>query len=182
MKLASVVLLSLAALTYAAPQSTPPAKATAPSASGSQTALNPPADSDSEVVKKLGSVTWDPDAHKLVWTVQKGTVVNGKFVPTSEDEYEISPEEAIMGRENEKRGFDGDEAEGLQQLLDMLSLYCAKSVVWWDGGFGTPVQSKPVKPDSSSPQKPVKISQPQTKPAPPRVLPGTSVADLLVRQ
>ena len=40
--------------------------------------------------------------------------------------------------EDEERGFDGDEAVSLHHLLDVLSLYCAESVVWWDEGQGTP--------------------------------------------
>ena len=182
MKLASALLLSLAALTFAADQSAQPAKAPAPGAAQSQAATNPPADPDPQVVKKLGSVTWDPDAHKLLWTVQKGAVVNGEFVPASEEQYEISPDEATMGSADERRGLDGGEVEGLQQLLDVLSPYCAKSVAWWDEGFGTPVQSKPARPDSSSPQKPVKINQPQTRPAPPRILQGVPVAGLQAHQ
>jgi hypothetical protein len=179
MKLASALLLSFAAVIYAADQSTQTAKPEAPAANQPAESTLPPADSHSQVVKKLGSVTWDPDAHKLLWTVQKGSVVNGEFVPSSEDQYEISPDEATMGRADEKRGFDGEEAEGLHQLLDILSLYCAESVAWWDEGLGTPVQSTPSKSGSPAAQKPVKIHQPQTKPAPlPRTLPGTSVAEL----
>lgn len=89
--------------------------------------------------RKLGTVTWDLHAHKLVWTVQKGAEVNGEFVPSSEDRYEISPDDAIMAYSNEKRGFTEDEATSLHHLLDVLSMYCAESVVWWDQGQGTPV-------------------------------------------
>ena len=39
---------------------------------------------------------------------------------------------------DEERGFDGDEAVSLHHLLDVLSLYCAESVVWWDEGQGAP--------------------------------------------
>jgi hypothetical protein len=180
MKLAAVLLLSLAALTYAADQSTPPAKAAPPAAAQTQPVTNPPVEPKTRVVKKMGSVTWDPDAHKLLWTVQTGSLVNGEFVPASEDHYEISPDEATMGRAEEKRELDGDEAEGLHQLLDVLSLYCAKSVAWWDGISSAPVQSNPAQPDSESPQKPVKIRQPQTNPAPvpARIPPGQAVAYL----
>jgi hypothetical protein len=117
-------------------------------------------------VKRLGSVTWDLDAHKLVWVVQKGSMVNGEFVAGSEQKYEISPDKAAMMVADEERGFDGDEAVSLHHLLDVLSLYCAESVVWWDEGQGTPAtakqptngQEKP-KADKSDP-KPVKVGQP----------------------
>lgn len=109
-------------------------------------------------VKRLGSVTWDLEAHKLVWVVQKGAMVEGKFVPASEQRYEIAPDDAVMAVAEEARGFDGDEAVSLHRLLDVLSLYCAESVVWWDEGQGTPV-TKP-KPDVKKGEKPVKVGQP----------------------
>jgi hypothetical protein len=89
--------------------------------------------------KKLSSVTWNLETHKLIWTVQKGATVNGEFVPASEDRYEISPDDAVMAFSNEKRGFTEEEATSLHHLLDVLSLYCAESVVWWDQGQGTPL-------------------------------------------
>jgi hypothetical protein len=123
-----------------------------------------------EEVKRLGSVTWDLDNHKLVWTVQKGDMKNGEFVSHGEQRYEISPDEAMMAVSEEQRGFDTQEAVSLHRLLDVLSLYCAESVVWWDEGKGTPVQTgerpktntkpkteKPASPDS----KPVKVKQPE---------------------
>ncbi len=174
MKLQFALLLSLAALTYA--QSTESAKP----------AVNPPAGSNPQVVKKMGPVTWDPESHKLLWKVQTGSLVNGEFVPASEEQFEISPDDATMGTTAEKRGLDGDEAEGLHQLLDILSIYCAESVAWWDRGMGTPTPSDSVKTDSSPAQKPVKIRQPETKPeakpAPLRPIPGTLVAQLKANQ
>ncbi len=179
MQLPSALLLSFAALTYAAAQSAQPAQPPAPAAA--HTATNPPAKGDAQIVKKMGTVTWDPDAHKLRWTVQTGSLVNGQFVPASEEKYEISPDDATMGNAEEKRAFDGDEADGLHQLLDILSLYCAESVAWWDRGAGEPLPSAPA-PDSTSPQKPVRVAQPQTRPAPPKILPGMSVAQLRASQ
>ena len=111
-------------------------------------------------VKRLGSVTWDLETHKLVWVVQKGSMVDGQFVAASEDKYTISPDKARMVFADEERFFDGQEAVSLHKLLDVLSLYCAESVVWWDQGQGT--QSKPSaapgKPDGK--EKPVKVGQP----------------------
>jgi hypothetical protein len=105
--------------------------------------------------KRLGSVTWDLQAHKLNWVVQKGTLTNGEFTPTSEERFEIAPDEATMGAAGEMRGFDGEEALALHQLLDTLSLYCAESVVWWDQGQGSPAELKglPAKPSEQKPSK-----------------------------
>jgi hypothetical protein len=169
MKFLSALLLSIAAVGYAADPPAQPGQAAQPPASATQ----PPAVANAQSVKKMGAVTWDPEAHKLRWTVQSGTIVNGQFVRSSEDQYEISPDEATMGNSGEKRGLDSDEAEGLNQLLDILSLYCAESVMWWDQGPDQPSESKPVKPDSAPPQKPVKVQQP----AKPVAIPaGASVA------
>ncbi len=134
-------------------------------------------------VKKLVSVTWNVDSQKLVWKVQKGSIVNGKFVPNSEQTYEISPDNALMAVENQQRHFDTGEAESLSHMLDVLSLYCAESVEWWDEGQGVPVTptGKPAAPSSPPRQlpplkadppaggnsvsgKPVKVEQPQPKP------------------
>lgn len=116
-------------------------------------------------VKRLGSVTWDLSGHKLVWTVQKGSMVNGEFVPTSEEKYAISPDQARMMVDGETRGFDGQEALSLHKLLDVLSLYCAESVVWRDQGRGTPggrlPSTGPEKPRIDGKDEPVKVGQPE---------------------
>jgi hypothetical protein len=112
------------------------------------------------VVKRLGSVTWDLESHKLVWIVQKGSMVNGEFVAASEERYAISPDQARMMVGEEERGFAGEEAVSLHRLLDALSLYCAESVVWWNQGQGAPVDKQPgnhnEKPKTNG-DKPVKV-------------------------
>ena len=123
MKTAFVLVLSLASAGFAADQY--------PAAKEPQSRT--PSNATGEV-KRLGSVTWDLDAHKLVWVVQKGSMVNGEFVAASEQRYSISPDKAKMIVADEERGFDGKEAVTLHKLLDTLSLYCAESVVWWDEG------------------------------------------------
>jgi hypothetical protein len=162
MKTALVLSLSLAAALYAADPKPNPVKG--------------PEKQPPEEMKRLGSLTWNPDAHKLIWVVQKGAMVNGEFVPSGEQQYEISPDEAVMSVAQEQRGFDNDEAATLHHLLDVLSLYCAESVVWWEEGQGTPVTpgthpAKPATPGTpASPgekprtdpkaDKPVRVGQP----------------------
>ena len=118
MKNAAVLLISLAALTFAQ-------------------------DKAPETVKRLSSVTWDLNTHKLVWVVQTGSEVNGEFAPASSEKYEVAPDEASMAFANEKRGLSDEEVDSLHHLLDILSLYCAESTVWWDqgGGAGTPTSA-----------------------------------------
>ena len=166
MKLFSVLLISCAALTFAAdPQSQAAKNATLPDGGNAR------------VYKKLGAVTWDPDAHKLAWTVETGNMVNGQFVPASKETYEIAPDDATMNAAGEKRGFDDEEAADLHRLLDVLSLYCAQSVAWWEAGAGTPVESKPTGSDSPGSGKPVKINGPSAPAAPPvKIAPGMAVA------
>lgn len=159
MKTALILLLSCAAASFAADPK--PVK---------NPAINPP---QSEEVKRLASVTWDLGSEKLVWIVQKGSMVNGEFVPSSEQKYEISPDKAIMAVAQEQRGFDDDEAQALHHLLDILSVYCAESVVWWDEGQGKPVtpQAHPSAPGAPGTpgksdkntvdQKPVRVGQPE---------------------
>jgi hypothetical protein len=155
MKTAVVLLLSLAAASFAADPKPNPVKEP-------DTRLKT---EKSDVVKRLGAVTWDLDTHKLVWVVQKGSMVDGQFVTESEQKYEISPDKALMAVEDEARGFDGDEAISLHKLLDVLSLYCAESVVWWDEGQGTPTENqpanRPAKPKADPDGKPVKVGQPE---------------------
>jgi hypothetical protein len=153
MKTALVLLLSSAAVLFAADPK--PVK---------DPAVNPP---QSEVVKRLSSVTWDLGSEKLVWVVQKGSMVNGEFVPATEQKYEISPDKAVMAVAQEQRGFDGDEAQALHHLLDILSVYCAESVVWWDEGQGKPVTKQPAHPvapgkadPNATDHKPVRVGQP----------------------
>lgn len=152
MKTAFVLMLSFAAASFAADPK--PVRETDPRA---------PVEKTGEV-KRLGSVTWDLESHKLVWVVQKGSMVNGEFVATSEQRYAISPDQARMMVAEEERGFDGQEAVSLHKLLDVLSLYCAESVVWWDEGEGTPATGAPTngpqKPKSETKDAPVKVGSP----------------------
>jgi len=113
-------------------------------------------------VKRLQSVTWDLATHKLVWTVEKGSVVDGEFVPAKVVKYEVSPDDAFMAYAGEKRSVTEEEAADLHHLLDVLSLYCVESVVWWDHGSNAEpanpsapgVVTKPEKPTQMKPAAP----------------------------
>jgi hypothetical protein len=143
----------------------------ASAAAYSQDAKTAPPAKETGETKKLGSVTWNLQTHKLIWVVEKGTTVNGKFVASSEDKYEISPDNAVMEFANEKRGFTEQEATSLHHLLDVLSMYCAESVAWWDEGKGDPIDDstprekpgKTGKPDKPG-DKPTKVAEPKPKP------------------
>ena len=122
-------------------------------------------DSEAIKAKRVVSVTWDLQTHKLVWVVQNGVQQNGEFVPSSEERYEVSPQEGAMAFEGEQRGFTVQEAAWLQQLLNVLTVYCAESVVWWNAGQGDPLEgeSPAAAPPSENPHaKP--IEHPDTVP------------------
>jgi hypothetical protein len=116
-------------------------------------------------VKRLDSVTWDLKTHKLVWVVQTGNEEKGSFVPSASAKYEISPNEAVMASGEEKRGFTQEEAASLNDLLNVLSLYCAESTVWWDQGQGTRVDKKTTAPGAPA-GKPVRVVWQGTRPLP----------------
>jgi hypothetical protein len=185
MKTALILMLSCATFSLAQNMKTAPPPQAAPQS-----------EADAQQYKRLASVTWDLDTHKLVWIVQKGIEVDGKFVPKSTDRYEVSPSEASMALKEEKRGIADDEASSLHDLLGVLSLYCVESTVWWEnGGDATDVQDMaapatgpvPAKPGKKiddgkaapkvDPQaKPTRVEQPEKKPAY-QLLPGALVAD-----
>src|SRR6185437_10789589 len=98
---------------------------------------------------------------KLEWTVEKGTVVDGEFVPGTTVKYEVSPDEAFMAFAGEKRPLGEDEATSLHELLNVLSVYCVESVVWWEHGL----------PDSPAQQGPGFLTKPD-KPAPSKIAPA----------
>jgi len=147
-----------------------------------------PGNKDNEAVpaKRVKSVTWDLQNQKLVWIVEDGTAKNGNFTPSSEERYEITPKDHAMAFQGEHRAFTSDEGTWLQHLLDILTMYCAESTVWWLDGQGEPQQGEPsskdggptANPHATPPDHPdnapnhdtapkrIKISYPDPQPAP----------------
>ena len=199
MKTALILSLSCASFCLAQDMKiAPPAQAPQKQAAPQTDSQDKSAPADTQF-KRLASVTWDLNTHKLVWVVEKGEEVNGAFVPKSTSRYEVSPSEAFMAANNEKRDIAADEAKSLHELLGVLSLYCIESTVWWENGGGAektsdpakpapPVDAKPgqktgsdgkATPDATQPDpnaKPTRIDQPQQKPKAPLV-PGAMIAE-----
>jgi hypothetical protein len=115
---------------------------------------------ESAQIKRLASVTWDLSRQRLVWVVEKGTLDGDEFQVARSERYEISPGEAVMEFENEKRGFSEGEAVSLGRLLDILSLYCAESVDWWEQGLGTKTGPKTEEPKGEKVQRKPKRHEP----------------------
>jgi hypothetical protein len=103
--------------------------------------------------KRIASVNWNIQSGKLEWVVQSGVEHNGQFVPSSKEEhYQIAPEEAKMVFQGQQRGFTTQEADWLQSLLHVLTVYCAESTIWWEQGKGIPLDDhgKPLNPGQPS--------------------------------
>jgi hypothetical protein len=199
MKTALILSLSCASFCLAQDmKNAPPVQAPPTQASPQTESKDKAATPETTEFKRLASVTWDLNTHRLVWIVEKGNEVNGEFVPKATSRYEVSPSEAFMTANNEKRGIADDEASSLHDLLGVLSLYCVESTVWWENGGddgaektaapakpGPPVDAKPGKktgsdgkaaPETDPNAKPTRVDQPQQKPKAPLV-PGALIAN-----
>lgn len=147
MKTALILLLSCATFSLAQDMKiAPPKQAPTPEQLAPQSPAAPAP--DAQVLKRLASVTWDLNTHKLVWVVEQGVEVNGEFAPQAAERYEVSPSEASMAVNDETRGIAGEEASSLHDLLGVLSLYCVESTVWWENG-GDDSASPAVNPDAA---------------------------------
>jgi len=122
-------------------------------------------DNGPTAAKRIKSITWDLQNQQLSWVVEDGTSKDGKFTAASETRYEISPKDRAMSVQGQKRAFTQDEAEWLQHVLNVITMYCAESVVWWLDG-DKPDQGSPNKtsPQDKAPE------QPASKPTRVRVL------------
>ena len=115
-------------------------------------------------IKRLASVTWDPQTGRLSWVVQTGTDGTAGFSPSSEEHYEIAPNEAIMTSAGEKRDFTDKEAARLGNLLHALSTYCVASTIWWYHGQNPSPDGKPAISPHSDPGKTNPSGGPDTTP------------------
>ena len=116
-------------------------------------------------IKRLSSVTWDPQSGKLSWVVQSGTDGGAGFAPSSEEHYEIAPKEAIMASAGQKREFTNQQAVLLGDLLHALSSYCVASTIWWyRAEKPSPSDGKPATTTPSAPAAPKPAETPDTAP------------------
>ena len=88
-------------------------------------------------VRRLESVAWNPVTGELTWVVSKQTPD-----ATSKDTYLIRIDQALMKFEDERRGFDPQEARAVHKLLDLLSRYAVESTIWWEDGQGIKLDDK----------------------------------------
>jgi hypothetical protein len=116
-------------------------------------------------VKRVSSVTWDPQTGRLSWVVQSGTEGTDGFAPVSEEHYEIASKESVMTSSGEKREFTSEQVTWAGDLLRALTAYCAASTIWWyRGGTLPPSDDKPTTSPRSDPEGPKSGGTPDTAP------------------
>jgi len=94
-----------------------------------------PAQKSPAKVRRLESVTWNPDTAVLSWVVSNfDTLETEKAAPVSQDTYSIKMDGAIMKYKDEDRKFDPVGAKNVRTLMNLISLYAIESTVWWDQG------------------------------------------------
>jgi hypothetical protein len=86
--------------------------------------------------RRLESITWNPLEHKLTWTVNTGSMNQGKFEGARKLTYEIKMDEATMTFDGEDRRFSKTEAVSVHRLMDLVAKYAAESTLWWEAGEG----------------------------------------------
>jgi hypothetical protein len=93
------------------------------------------------VLRRLESVTWNPESDELAWVVSAGTNVTGHYVPAATETYAIHLESATMRFKGEVRRFDDLEAQNVHKLMDIIVRYAVESTIWWDAGKGEKLDS-----------------------------------------
>jgi hypothetical protein len=88
------------------------------------------------VLRKLESVTWNPETAELTWVVSVWDSGSTSGQPTAKENYTIHPDTAIMNFQGEGRRFDSEEARQVRIVMDMITTYTVESTVWWAHGFG----------------------------------------------
>jgi hypothetical protein len=86
--------------------------------------------------RRLESITWNPLEHRLTWTVNAGSMSQGKFEGGKKLTYEIKMDEAMMTFDGEDRRFSKTEAVSVHRLMDLVAKYAAESTLWWEAGEG----------------------------------------------
>jgi hypothetical protein len=154
MKSAIIVMISLAGLVFA----------------GDPQKDNKASEPQVGELRRLDTVTWDLKTHTLSWVVVKGTEdSDGKFVPSDSVRYQVTPDDSKMGVASEERPIQDEEAALLHRLLDTLSVYCARSAVWWENADDTPATPATPSTPSLKPDRPTKQNdEPKAKPEPPK--------------
>ena len=117
--------------------------------------INPP-----DEFRRVKSITWNLDTHRLEWTVQFGTCKkesepgqckHENVTVTGELSFSIDPDNATMTDGKETRQFDMRESIGVHRLLDLLEKYGDESYLWWRNNEGKPrsdavIAKRPVSP------------------------------------
>lgn len=89
--------------------------------------------------RRVEAITIDPRDCKLRWTVSRGEVKDGEYVPKGKVEtYEIALHQAEMTHDGVTYQFSEQEAAAVHDLILAIGRYTAESVDWFEQ------QQKPV--------------------------------------
>ena len=92
-----------------------------------------------EPKRRLESITWHADTHKLTWVVEHGTGAYQSFKGEGKKHYEIDLDAATMTFEGQTRTFTHEEATAVHAGMNTLVRYAIESVIWWEEGKGDPL-------------------------------------------
>jgi hypothetical protein len=127
---------------------------------------------ESVMVRRLESITWNPVSSELSWIVSNWNPDQSMQQPISKDTYTMRVDAAVMQFGSERRRFDSDEAKNVRGVMDLIAVYAIESTVWWDQGLGDKVpegsqkdstggekdkQQKDEKPKADPKASPVKV-------------------------
>ena len=116
-------------------------------------ASNPPPDTNSALLCKLESVTWNPDTKELGWVISMKPLAAAPETPEVQLKYLIHIDTAIMHVKDEDRKLDQEDAKLVEQLLNLITAYTVDSTVQWSKGAGEKVNgtdAAPAKKDTPS--------------------------------
>jgi hypothetical protein len=88
---------------------------------------------------KLETITWNPDTKELGWVISMKPLAAGPETPAVQVKYLIHINTAIMHVKNEDRKLDQEDAQLVEQLLNLITAYTVDSTVQWSKGAGEKV-------------------------------------------
>jgi hypothetical protein len=89
---------------------------------------------NSTIIKKLETVTWNPQTAELSWVISVWDPAFSQDQPKAQETYTIHVDSAMMNFQGEGRQFDTEEALRMEVLMDIVSSYIVDSTAWWARG------------------------------------------------
>jgi hypothetical protein len=109
-------------------------------------AANPSPETNSAYLCKLETITWNPDTKELGWVISMKPLAAGPETPEVQVKYLIHIDTAIMHVKDEDRKLGQEDAQLVEQLLNLITAYTVDSTVQWSKGAGEKVTGTDVVP------------------------------------